>query len=157
MKKIKVISGIATFAVMALIFFFSSQTAADSSETSSGIASKIVGIITAVLGDGVADTVKWFIHVLVRKSAHFILYFTLGVSVVNTASQFFKKRDLYLFLMSFAFCIVYAVSDEIHQYFIPGRAAMFVDILIDGAGAFLGCILFVLIRKIVLRRKSNGL
>ena len=35
------------------------------------------------------------------------------------------------------FCIVWGISDEFHQSFIPGRFASFWDVVADGAGALL--------------------
>ncbi|MDY6973158.1 MAG: VanZ family protein [Thermodesulfobacteriota bacterium] len=34
--------------------------------------------------------------------------------------------------------MIFAVSDEIHQSFVPGRSASFIDIGLDGLGALLG-------------------
>lgn len=45
---------------------------------------------------------------------------------------------------------VYAATDEIHQLFVPGRAGRFSDVCIDGAGAVLGVVVFVVIVKLVL-------
>jgi VanZ family protein len=36
------------------------------------------------------------------------------------------------------FCILYAISDEVHQLFVLGRGAQVVDVLIDSLGAFVG-------------------
>jgi VanZ family protein len=41
------------------------------------------------------------------------------------------------------FGLVYGVSDELHQLFVPGRQADFFDVITDSVGAFLGG-LFVL-------------
>ena len=46
----------------------------------------------------------------------------------------FRKPVLPAFIIGF----FYAVSDEIHQYFVPGRAMQSQDVLIDTAGVFLG-------------------
>ena len=43
-------------------------------------------------------------------------------------------------------CILaYAVTDEIHQAFVPGRACAPMDVLIDSAGAATGAALMVAI------------
>jgi VanZ family protein len=39
---------------------------------------------------------------------------------------------------AFALAVLYGVSDEIHQAFVPGRTASVVDIAFDAAGAGLG-------------------
>ena len=46
---------------------------------------------------------------------------------------------LHAFLISFGLCFVYAILDEVHQYFVPGIK----DVLIDSAGAFIGIMLFM--------------
>ena len=153
MKKIKVISCVATVAVMAAIFFFSSQTATVSSNTSSGIANKVIEFILAVFGNGNSDLNLDIVHKIVRKSAHFSLYFILALSAGNTAYQLFGVENKRLFLYTLPFCLFYAISDEIHQIFVPGRTAMAMDIGIDFAGAVCGCIIYVCIKRIYDRSK----
>lgn len=41
-------------------------------------------------------------------------------------------------LIAFSLCIVYAISDEIHQYFVPDRFADVTDVLSDAIGAGIG-------------------
>ena len=59
--------------------------------------------------------------------------------------------------MSFVFCVLYAISDEVHQYFVPGRAMMATDVLIDSIGAILGCLLFFAVKRYIVRRRENGI
>jgi VanZ family protein/glutaredoxin len=42
--------------------------------------------------------------------------------------------------LSWALSVVYAVSDEVHQYFVPGRSADYRDALSDAVGAALGLV-----------------
>ena len=44
--------------------------------------------------------------------------------------------------------IIYAISDEIHQSFIPGRSPQVTDVLIDTMGVILGILLVILVIKI---------
>lgn len=44
--------------------------------------------------------------------------------------------------------MMYATSDEIHQYFVPGRACMVEDVFIDTLGIVLGILLIMLCRRI---------
>jgi hypothetical protein len=39
-------------------------------------------------------------------------------------------------------CIIYALSDEFHQYFVPGRHVSVLDIALDSLGAMLGLAVF---------------
>ncbi len=54
---------------------------------------------------------------------HFILYFFYGI----TLFFFFRYRAF----VSLIFGILYALSDELHQYFVPGRDCDPVDFLVD--------------------------
>ena len=67
-----------------------------------------------------------------------------------------KKR--FIFLISLAFSVLYASSDEIHQLFVAGRGASVRDVLIDTSGAFVGIILVLtalIIISSVKKRKSE--
>lgn len=41
-------------------------------------------------------------------------------------------------LLAFLIAFLYGITDEMHQYFVPGRHAELLDILSDGLGAFAG-------------------
>ena len=41
-------------------------------------------------------------------------------------------------------CIGYAITDELHQAFVPGRTPKLLDVLIDSSGASLGISIYVL-------------
>lgn len=93
---------------------------------------------------------------LIRKSAHFIAYLILGYLVshamkneASTATAW-KRRGA-----SLLFCVVYAISDEFHQLFVPGRGPMLKDVLIDGSGAAIGILLYVGARELWLRWKNK--
>ncbi|MGA9519618.1 MAG: VanZ family protein [Trichococcus sp.] len=93
---------------------------------------------------------------LMRKFAHFIAYLILGFLVSHamkneaTAVSVWKRRGISLLL-----CVAYAISDEFHQIFVPGRGPLLKDILIDGSGAALGIMLYYGIRKLWLRWKNK--
>jgi len=71
---------------------------------------------------------------LLKKSAHFIEYFILFIltyrAFLNSGVK--KERTTYFSLI---FCILYAISDEFHQSFTPGREPKIRDVLIDGGGS----------------------
>ena len=95
---------------------------------------------------------------IVRKTAHFSIYALLGVLTVNYAFTY-KGRSLYQKgLSAFLFCIFYAITDEIHQAFIPGRSNEIRDVLIDSLGALSGILISVITAKIykkIRKTKSN--
>ena len=70
-----------------------------------------------------------------RKTAHFTEYAVLTVIAYGAAAigfQLAKARSLQLAL---AGAILFAISDEWHQRFVPGRTSTPQDVLIDIAGA----------------------
>ena len=73
------------------------------------------------------------------KLLHFVEYAILGYLIARAAknSSFSKLRTNFrIFAVCAAF--VYGVSDEFHQYFVPGREVEILDVLANGAGAFFG-------------------
>ena len=39
-------------------------------------------------------------------------------------------------------CVLYAISDEVHQLFVPGRSGQFKDVFLDSGGAIVGAALY---------------
>ncbi len=137
------------------IFVFSSQDATKSSELSGGIVDKIVYSVYPDFDelnlDEQTQITKTF-SLIIRKAAHFSEYFILGLLSVITLFVFKRFKMFFCSVISFVFCLVYAAGDEIHQYFVPGRACRFTDICIDGAGAALAIVIFALIKH----KKAEG-
>ena len=65
---------------------------------------------------------------LLRKAAHFTEYAVLGALLARAVRE----------LPAFAFAVAYAVTDELHQMFVPGRAGTLLDVAVDAAGALTG-------------------
>jgi VanZ family protein len=86
----------------------------------------------------------WF--VLERKGAHVIEYLVLAVfaGVFFSTYPWMKRGGRVLYWMVFLFSTAYALSDEIHQFFVFGRQARFTDICIDDIGVVLGMTVFFL-------------
>ena len=139
--KTKIINIILVIISMLAIFLFSSEKADDSNITSRKITSKFVRVI-----DKDKDKQKLKATVeekdsITRKAAHFLEYALLGFLVLNMLKDY-KKINIKLIIISILICILYAISDEIHQYFVPGRSCQFTDVLIDSTGSVLGTILY---------------
>jgi VanZ family protein len=83
---------------------------------------------------------------LVKKGGHALGYGLLALTYLF-ALGWSKRRAWFAFLVA----ILYAISDEFHQSFIPGRHPSWVDaILIDGGGAAIA----LFITHYLLRRKT---
>ena len=57
-----------------------------------------------------------------------------------------KKQQTFGSLLFGAF---YAATDEVHQYFVPGRSARVFDVGIDTLGVITGIIIFTIIISII--------
>ena len=80
--------------------------------------------------------------------AHMIIYAVLGAAVVYAWSAGFKRRNpLKVVLYSVNICLLYGISDEFHQSFVPGRYVSAMDVLADTVGALLVCIAWWLYSK----------
>lgn len=125
----EIISWIAVVLWMSLLFYFSHQPATTSSELSTGITKSIIKVVEKVMPSATFDLRR--LNHIVRKHAHFIIYFVLGVFVLHALGS--ASIGIALLI-----CVIYAMSDEFHQLFIPGRGAQIKDVLIDSAGASVG-------------------
>lgn len=119
---------------MLLIFFLSSLDSNESSKQS-GL---IVNILSNILHINNIEALS----IIIRKIAHLSEYFILGLLVYNMISKY-KKRTYIAVII----CILYAISDEFHQSFIPGRSCQTLDIAIDIIGSNLGILLLFLKNK----------
>ena len=114
------------------IFWLSSKNGNQSQNMSDSVR----GILAKILGSPLGSFI-------VRKFAHFFEYAALG------------------FLIGCAFFLsaIYSVSDEIHQYFVPGRACRIFDVGVDTLGALTGTLILALIilivNSIAIRRKEK--
>ncbi len=68
-----------------------------------------------------------------KKIAHFIEYFILGILTYRATNNI---------LVSIGFCVLYAISDEFHQSFIPGREPRVRDVIIDSFGSITAVIIW---------------
>ena len=134
---------IAAFLWMAVIFGLSARDADDSTRDSF-----FVGRVAAVLfvpgfrdmSAGEQLAVLEAIDHPIRKTAHFLEYFVLGVLLAGAFLQPEPGRGRIRLqgLRAWEAGTVYAVSDELHQLFVPGRACMPADVMLDSAGVLAG-------------------
>ena len=129
------------------IFKFSSQVSNDSLDLSNKFMYKVVSILE---GKDLTTTRKKELTKkytkFVRKSAHFFLYFVLGGLFFWLFCDIIKIHSLLVFI-TIACCSLYAISDEWHQSYVPGRTARGFDVVIDTAGATLSTTFLFMIYK----------
>lgn len=128
----------------AVIFWFSAQDGTRSGGMSGSITARLAAILpgwNSLSPEKQAARVD-FLHHLVRKGAHMSEYAVFGALLMNAWMRQRRcagKRSAVLA----AFCgLLYAASDEFHQLFVPGRAGLVTDVLIDFGGVWMGVLLF---------------
>lgn len=146
----KIINIILLILWMLLIFFFSQDSGVASSKKSDGIAHSIVNIISNITGknlegSALEKTLDICIFI-VRKTAHFLEYFILGLLVIRVLKDY-NLLNYKLCIIAIILCFMYATSDEIHQLFVPNRSGRFIDVLIDTSGSILSIFIYYKIKN----------
>ncbi len=137
----KIILVTLTILWMIIIFAFSNQKAKVSTGYSDSFINKTIVNIYKIFNSNPTeeeqnDIIETF-TLPIRKLAHITEYFILGILVFLTLKEF-NCRNIYIIIL---ICFLYAVSDEVHQLFIPGRSGSFIDVLIDSFGSTLSVLL----------------
>ncbi len=113
---------------MGLIFFLSSRT---SLPNPSGISSSLEAI-----------------------TGHFTVYAVLAALVAFALADTGLPTSRRL-VAAFLFAVVYGVSDEFHQSFVPGRDPDPFDLMIDAIGATTGLVVLVFVERWQLLQRLN--
>ena len=143
----KVVLCILVLGQMVLIFYLSSQPAVESKALSDGVKAVVEKVVAPIEGISNIDIQAGLIPI--RKYAHFFAYFVLGFLLVLALKAFEVKKYNRMAALT---ALMYAVSDEIHQSFVPGRSAELRDVVIDFLGVLTAHALVGLVSK--LRRRS---
>lgn len=132
---------------MNLVFGFSAQNSAESSNLSLTIASWFSNDINT----------QQFLEPYIRKIAHFSEYAVGGMLFFSLFSTFnIKERKRILFACFLG--IIYATTDEIHQLFVDGRSGQVIDVCIDSLGVITGVLLLkllIMIYKNIMKLKQE--
>ncbi len=126
---------------MIIIFYFSHQPVNESSQLSEGISKPIVEKLESIIK---TDIVEEKFDYLIRKIAHFTEYMILGILMYIASSKNNRNKKV---LWCILLCALYAITDEVHQAFVPGRAPRVFDVLIDTAGSITGILMTKFIIK----------
>ena len=115
--------------------------------------SNLVIKLFEIIGIDLNDKLGELATLIVRKTAHFTEYLILYFITVNFLKYNFQTQ--YFKVYSLLFVFLYACSDEIHQYFVPGRAMAFRDVLIDTLGGLAGYLIYKFYLKCKVMKRNN--
>ena len=86
---------------------------------------------------------KW--QKVTRKMAHFTIY-AIGGFVMYCITAIYSENEkitLRKILITVSFGVIYAIFDEIHQFFSDGRTPKVCDVIIDTAGIISGLVIAI--------------
>ena len=124
---------------MGVIYGLSAQVATDSNALSHGVTEVVVETIEKVVPSASLD-VDTLNHMM-RKNAHFLAYLLLGI-LVSQALAWNGLHGSENARHTIMICVLYAISDEVHQMLVPGRGPAVFDVMIDSAGVCVGLALY---------------
>lgn len=146
---------------MTVIFLFSSESREESGDRSHGVTRMVVRLLVWDYDELSADEQAALLetyHLPIRKLGHLSEYALLAFLCGGFMHALGKGSYSVYWLIPAAFCLLYAISDEVHQIF-SSRGASAVDVCIDFIGAMLGlCVIHAVVgtaKRIIIRRKEG--
>ena len=90
----------------------------------------------------------------IRNIVHFFDFCVLSMVLVFTLNSFnLNGQKSYIIALMFVF--LYACTDELHQFFISGRDARFLDVIIDSTGGAFGLAIYAAVSELFVEIKEK--
>lgn len=139
-----------------IIFGFSSQNGEQSGRISEKITEAILEKSNKYnnLEEEEKEIILHKVEFIIRKMAHFSIYTVVGLLLMALLSTYNIKNKCGI-VVTIIIGILYAMSDEFHQSFSPGRTPKITDVCIDTLGVILGAVLVILIKTIYKKIKTK--
>ncbi len=158
---VRLLTTLLTLAMMFLIFWFSTQDAETSNETSGTFAQFILSVVSPEYrsfsperqAEIIAD-----VQNVIRKCAHFTEYAVLGMLLRFCLESWFgPETGIKYNIAGWLGGTLYACTDELHQMLVDGRSGQITDVLIDSSGVLLGTLAaFFIYGKFRKRRRKES-
>ena len=138
-----------TFSIVAIAFiFYNSSFSADESSLQSGLVLSFINGILKSFGIG-AEASELFI----RKTAHFVEYFVLGL-LLSSAAYNYVLRISRTLMIALPIGLSVAVIDEVIQLSSEGRSFRFGDIALDFSAVLAAAMILMFIIHLVKRKRG---
>ena len=127
------------------IFLFSNMNSIDSNSRSKLIIRKSVVIVDKVFNKNMdnndIDRIVDKLNYPFRKICHFSEYFILSILILLSLrlSSISINKSI---IITFILCLIFSISDEIHQMFVTDRSPLILDCFIDLFGSSLFLIIY---------------
>lgn len=137
---------LAAIAWVAVLFFFSGQTGAESGALSMRVTRFLLRIFPWLPWTAEA------LNPVLRKLAHFGIFAVEGLLLTSAVLTTLRRRPALGVVLACAVCAGMAALNEFHQSFMDGRSCELRDVLIDSGGAAAGALVASLVVLLVRRR-----
>lgn len=160
-RLIKIIICIIILLLFLMVIFIFSQQSGELSSAVSRTVSNELGIDNSLNPYISTDVQPLIAGLSIRKIAHVILYALLGlisfilINIVYYSTHRNVRGRIISLLFSEGICILAAVFDELHQYFVPGRTALVSDVLLDSLSSLLMIIICYIVNAIGKRIRNS--
>ena len=146
----RVVSAIPAVFWAFVIYRFSDTPAVESTNESITVTGMLLDLVSRFIYVDPAkrDMIIAAMEPHIRKIAHMTEFGILFLLILIPAALIIKKLSLRA-VITLSVTLLYAVSDEIHQLFVPGRSGMLRDVLIDILGALIALGLYLVIIIII--------
>lgn len=91
----------------------------------------------------------------IDKICHLVIYGLLALTVLWCLGPGGQEPPFRVALKTVLFCLLYGLSDEFHQSYIPQRSVSGLDLLADLTGAILVCAIWLRSRRLRLSMESG--
>ncbi|MEW9053834.1 MAG: VanZ family protein [Neobacillus sp.] len=137
---------LAAIAWMASIFMATQLPYFTGQNTAKVIEKAVVKERVAVENPGATSKEVNKLNLLVRKSTHVIVFGILALLLYKSMEPL-----RFSYLLAWFTTTLYAITDEWHQSFVPGRSAAFQDVILDSMGALVALYILFFINTYVKR------
>lgn len=76
---------------------------------------------------------------------HIFVFFLFTLFLLISLLQ--GKEKFSIFILAIAISIIYGISDEIHQFFVPGRFCSLLDVGVNGVGILFASMSYLILIK----------
>ncbi|MBD8070602.1 VanZ family protein [Bacillus sp. PS06] len=145
-SKNRIIWWIPAIGLCSLIFYATSSPSFTGHHTSSVIGQLIEGLFSLIGLNVDPSVIIDPLNLLFRKSGHFIFFGLLAILF-----RIALTHTLHPYRYAWIATTLYAMVDEFHQSFVPGRSASVLDVALDSIGAAVA----LLLMKKYLQKKTS--
>ncbi len=136
------------FGLVAMYYLIFALSAQDG-ETSGSLSARVAALLVPEDAP-FFDTAVTIARKLAHATEYALLYLLWYPALRMACPCLAKKRAL---LLALGITVLSAAGDEIHQLFVPGRAGLLTDVLIDTAGALLAMGLVLLTARALEKKR----